>query len=841
MKKYLLFFGLSFCLLQSCSKPTNNPIGTTPNVGDNNNSSQSSDTSLSKVLSFSFDDNDSNATYETKTQSRLARTNGPILQTRIDGVSGKAGRIFSYFGWYSGSVNQQLPSNSVTVSGWIAPTSYPVQRKDQDPIDEQTIAAIFTNQNQENTKGISLGINHLGSAIGRISVDNQVTTIVSYDAIPLDQWSHIALNVNAKTGIIELYINGVKDRSNTFTSGNITWNTTNEILLGRGAKIKTLAGFNTNGLQGAIDEVAVWNRSMNSTEIENEFNQYNPAEPNLAIDITQEYASNDNRPKYHLTPPFGWTNEPHGFFYLNNEYHIFNQQNENGPYWSHINWGHYTSTNLLHWEDQGQVLYPEPGFDEVGIWSGHVALKNGNPFLFYTGVNKARAGIGMATSSPPYNEWTKLPGNPIIPNVPSSPANADFRDPFVFNHNDQWYMMVGTGLREGNARGGLFLYKSNDTQLRNWSLVGDHIMYAGNLETGDVGHYWEMPLYHNFGDKTLLLVNRLKNNSKARAIYWTGSFNGEKFIPENETPRALELTDNMLSPAIGLDEEQRLVAIGIIPDEIDSGSHRSQGWAHSLSLPRVWILDNNELIQRPHPNLENIKGELIVEKQNLTIRPGNEGYLDNVSANNYKIEASFNSESVRQVGFVLHRNGNEQTKIYYDSNVQELVVDRTNSSLLGGVGNTKTLNRTSIELPNQQEWEIFVDASIVEVFINGNKTFSTRIFPSSSQRELDLFAVEGEALFSSIRVFNMEVSSASSKSVQSKLSFVKKQNEIEIKKTSSFDKTVPIILLDSKGKIIEEKFIFPTTSKIILSEQTISKVKHLIYTLDQQTVFKALK
>lgn len=795
---------------------------------------------LSSVLEFNFDENDLNLTYESITQTPLNRTDGPISRSKITGVSRTAARTFSYFGWFSGNINVSLPTDGITVTGWIAPATYPVQRKDQDPINEETIAAIFTNQNYENTKGASLGINHLGKAIGRIVVGNQVINITSYDAIPLDEWTHLALSVDAQSGIIDLYINGVKDRSNTFTSGSINWNSINEVILGRGSKIKTLAGFNTNGLQGAIDEVIVWNRAMNTDEVLSNFESYSAGTPDLSINISTEYSNNYNRPIYHLTPSFGWTNEPHGLFYLDNTYHIFNQSNENGPYWSHINWGHYTSTDLIHWEDQGQVLFPEPGFDEVGIWSGHVAIKDNEPYLFYTGVDKAKAAIGLANSNPPYSNWTKAPGNPIISQVPASPANADFRDPFVFEHDNQWFMMIGTGIRDGNSRGGLFLYRANDQQLRSWSLVGDYLAYQGNTDAGDVGTYWEMPIYHDFGDDAFLLVNRLKENSRARAMYWSGNFDGVLFNPVDEAPKFLELTDNLLAPTIALDEQQRLIAIGIIPDEIDSGSHRSQGWAHSFSLPRVWTLDNGQILQIPHPQIEILKGDLLLERQNVSVRPGSQGNMNNINANHYKIEASFDMSSANQAGFVLHRNGSEQTKIYYDRRSQQLTVDRTNSSSLGGVERTKILQRSDVSLPDQQNWEIFVDASVIEVFINQSKAFSSRVFPSTQQREMDIMVQGGDVQFSSIRVFDMS-GEQSSKKLKNTFSLTTGKNALKITAKENFDKNIPLVFLDASGQIIEE-LIFPKNTNEVSFSRPLSMGKiFLMYRLNDQIVIKPIQ
>ena len=57
-------------------------------------------------------------------------------------------------------------------------------------------------------------------------------------------------------------------------------------------------------------------------------------------------------PKYHLTAPKHWINDPIGFIYYQNNYHLFYQHFPYENKWGTMHWGHATSKDLVNWVDQ---------------------------------------------------------------------------------------------------------------------------------------------------------------------------------------------------------------------------------------------------------------------------------------------------------------------------------------------------------------------------------------------------------------------------------------------------------------------------------------------------------
>src|SRR5205085_9310012 len=148
------------------------------------------------------------------------------------------------------------------------------------------------------------------------------------------------------------------------------------------------------------------------------------------------------RPQIHFTPKEHWMNDPNGMVYNDGIYHLFFQYYPGASVWGPMHWGHATSADLVHWEEQPIALYP----DSLGyIFSGSAVLDKNNTSGFgkickaplvaiYTNHDTAgeHTRNDFQTQSIAYSldngkTWTKYAGNPVVKN----PGIKDFRDPKV--------------------------------------------------------------------------------------------------------------------------------------------------------------------------------------------------------------------------------------------------------------------------------------------------------------------------------------------------------------------------------------------------------------------------
>ena len=160
----------------------------------------------------------------------------------------------------------------------------------------------------------------------------------------------------------------------------------------------------------------------------------------------------EERPDFHLATRVGWMNDPNGFCYYKNQYHMFYQYYPYAPYWGPMHWGHAVSNDLLHWEYLPAVLAPDTPYDIGGCFSGNaIELPDGRHLLMYTGVMKnpymgegkeelqtqcLAIGDGM--------DYEKYEGNPVLDgnDLPEGCSRADFRDPKLWRKADGTYCCI---------------------------------------------------------------------------------------------------------------------------------------------------------------------------------------------------------------------------------------------------------------------------------------------------------------------------------------------------------------------------------------------------------------
>ena len=270
------------------------------------------------------------------------------------------------------------------------------------------------------------------------------------------------------------------------------------------------------------------------------------------------------RPVYHHIPPYGWMNDPNGMFFHNGVYHLYYQYNPYGCTWGNLHWGHSTSTDLVHWKDEGAPLAPDAwGY----VFSGSCVLDHANT----SGFGKD-AVVAFYTSSKP-TAWTdcqtqsiavstdggytfdKYEGNPVL-----GSDRRDFRDPKVFGYErgNHWVMILAAGQE-------MQIFSSDD--LKNWKYRSSF-----GLTQGAHGGVWECPdlveleVEGTDTRKWVLICNINPGGpfGGSATQYFVGSFDGSQFI--NDYPGTTKWMDwgkdNYASVTWSNVPDGRCIAIG---------------------------------------------------------------------------------------------------------------------------------------------------------------------------------------------------------------------------------------------------------------------------------------
>lgn len=421
------------------------------------------------------------------------------------------------------------------------------------------------------------------------------------------------------------------------------------------------------------------------------------------IQVAQE---NQYRPQYHFRPPANWMNDPNGTIFHNGQYHLFYQHNPYQPRWGHIHWGHARSQDLVHWEHLPIALAPDPGWKEMHCFSGCcVIAPDGTPTIFYTSISgrslatavQRHAQHWAARGDPELLTWEKSEGNPILDSNVLHPGGElrNWRDPYIWRENNTWYMVIA-GQFKGERFGSVLLYQSTD--LQDWSYTGR--LYQGKESQGKT---WECPNYFPLGERHVLVISPFN-----QVIYSIGKFNGREHLAESwwvfDHGKSFYATNTFT------DESGRTILVGWI--KVDGKG----GWAGCMSLPRELKLDEKyQLHITPVAELQSLRHK----HRHLERSLDGEGELAGAApyfGECVEILAKYDLATAESVGFTLSDDQHDKVIAYN-------FADHTLTAL------DENARMQFPDAEGQLEIHIFIDNSVVEIFINGREVFTTTFYP----------------------------------------------------------------------------------------------------------------
>lgn len=685
---------------------------------------------------------------------------------RVSGVKGNALRTDGYSTWIEANTSFKL-TNRATIETWVALESYP---SDAEVPYEQLTPSSIINQ-ADGSKGFSIDINTFGEYFFTAYVNGQQYKIKANNLFPLYQWAHVVGVIDSGSSSMKLYLNGQVVGEKSIPANGVINQSNSSLVIGRANVNKYVGIFLVNAINGAIDETKVYSKALTSTEIQTGYQagltSASSGDVATATPLTR-FTSDHLRPVFHAMPPANWTNEPHGLVSFNNQYHMFYQRTPNGPFKTQMHWGHLVSSDFVNWKNVHDALYPSlesgktSGFDMKGIWSGDVVSENGTAYAFYTSVNHSGSfnpGISYATSSTPdLSVWDK--GGPVI----DSDKADDFRDPAVWKDTDGWHMIIGAKV---NGKGGLVHYTSTNLVTWTYNPTFSSVPYSQMDINSEI---WEMPVFEKLKDnKYILLVNPIGGSvgkydaaKPTRAVYWIGTWANGKFTPDYNVPKNLDLVRGHLSPTVVRNASGNLTGIGIVDERRNSQAQLAAGWAHTFGIARDWYLlpDNKTLGQRPNSDTQKLHVEGTYQKiQNIST---SSSVAAGVQGNALDLTLNFGATSASTVyGFELFANtdGSEYTRIYYDAVGKRIVLDKTHSTL-------STTDEEKVQLISAydeaafgkpKKFQVFIDHSVVDVFINDAAAFSFRAYPSkSSSNGVNIYSNGGIVSVDSIEAWKMK-------------------------------------------------------------------------------------
>ena len=409
------------------------------------------------------------------------------------------------------------------------------------------------------------------------------------------------------------------------------------------------------------------------------------------------------RPLYHHTPKRGWMNDPNGMFYNDGVWHLFYQYNPYGSMWGNMHWGHSSSTDLVHWKDEGVALAP----DAWGtMFSGSCVTDNGNIVAMYTTSRPTPFGGDVQAQCIAFSKdngktFRKYEGNPVL-----TAEEKDFRDPRPFWNEDikAWNLILAVGQE-------MRIYSSPD--LKEWKYESSF-----GKEYGCHGGVWECPDLFPIGQpKKWVLICNINPGGPfggSATQYFVGQFDGHKFTCEHQDTRWIDYGK----------DHYATVSFCNAPDNRRTVMAWMSNWQYANQVPTMQFRSANS-VPRDLGMFE-YKGEFYVSvvpsKEMLSLRG------DKAKQPTEACEIVVDVK--KQAEIVLSNAKGEQIIMRYDAAKQTFSMDRTRS---GDVSFSADFPCVT-EAPTYgtvKQLRIFIDRCSVEAFdAEGKMAMTNLVFPT---------------------------------------------------------------------------------------------------------------
>ena len=489
------------------------------------------------------------------------------------------------------------------------------------------------------------------------------------------------------------------------------------------------------------------------------------------------------RPGFHLSPALGWLNDPNGFSFYKEEYHLFYQYNPYSTRWDAMHWGHWTSKDLLHWDYQEASLAPDEDY-ETGVFSGTaIADKDGSHLIMYTAdYTKApdystdlsgKNGIRRETqciARGDGREYQKFRGNPVLSekDLPEEFTIEDFRDPKLWIGKDGKYYAVTVARKKRDNLGAALLFSSENAV--EWQYL-DTI----RENDGSFGGMWECPDFFFLEGRPVLSLSvmNMKNtsplfrNGNCTVAFVGGTISEEVgILPEsqqgkeenrteeflenclqkvmkNAKPQALDLGFDFYAPQT-MEKDGRTIMVGWMQaPEAGGNAPENAKWYGQMSFPRELLFRGNRLCQRPILEIQKlykdtVELEISCEKEEKSFAEL-EGKLLDLSLKIPAPKHSFERKDIFQMKFA--KQGENYVLCTYDFVSGILTVDRSHA---GRSASICEVRRIYVGCSEELSLRLLLDRFSFELFVNdGEQVLSGTLYELPEEAKEISFQGEG--------------------------------------------------------------------------------------------------
>ncbi|WP_432463982.1 sucrose-6-phosphate hydrolase [Agarivorans sp. QJM3NY_33] len=448
---------------------------------------------------------------------------------------------------------------------------------------------------------------------------------------------------------------------------------------------------------------------------------------------TKQFTADPWRPYYHIAAKTGLINDPNGFSFHQGRFQLFYQWNPFGCEHKNKHWGHFSSSDLIHWQAHPAALAPTDWFDKNGCYSGTAVSEGEILNLYYTGnvrQGEQRLSYQCKAVLHPDGHVEKL--GPM--NIEAlSNYTGHVRDPKYLSWQDQSWLILGAQTLD--QRGGICLLQQQQEQWLERRFISQEI----NLGRPQQAYMWECPDLFELDQQWLLLACP-QGIELDQAEYTTTNLSGYFTVDMSAGPAELTINSefNLLDHGFEFYAPQTLQHQGTtlligwlgLPDDGEHPSVR-HNWTQMLGLPRSLSWENGCLRQRPIPAFK----ALAQAQQGDSYRSG-EHQLKGFSRS-CMLDIEFTECSAFQLSLP---SADDSFSLHWSEGT--LVVERGELGPL----NSDTKRIYQSRNGNLRQLQLFIDSSSFELFVNdGEAVLSGRLFPQQAWHKGQFKLESGQA------------------------------------------------------------------------------------------------
>jgi len=461
------------------------------------------------------------------------------------------------------------------------------------------------------------------------------------------------------------------------------------------------------------------------------------------------------RPKVHFSPLRGWLNDPCGMICYQGTWHLYfaNKRFYNSMGDCNSFWGHATSTDLLHWEEQPLFLAAVEG--QYSFWTGAAAVdvdnttglgKPGKPAIVYSANNGGwgqsftqcifvSTDGGMTVESNPDMMYKPLPPE-------ASRRGGGTRDPMViwYPPEKKWVMVVYN--QPPGGKYSFFFFESKD--LKNWTKtsVMEDMYECPNL--------FQLPVDGNKADMRWIIWG-------SPTEYLIGKFNGKAFVPDDNRRLRANFGQYSASQVFANSPGGRIVQIGWAHCCNYDGEF-SQMAAFPLDLTLRTTSEGLRLHAEFIPELAKLRNEGI-KQNNLVVKPAAPLKVGDISQP-VEIIAEFDPGKASQITFtgpeldISWSAGSQEVKVMEVGKPEEETYGYWAEGCVATYGKVARLNPKN----GRMTLHILLDISSVEVTTSaGDYIIKGRDYRKLGEKSpLEIRAEGGDVKFSRLEVYPLK-------------------------------------------------------------------------------------